>query len=92
MELYLRWLDRHERKRGEKAPLGIILCAGRKRETVEYLNLDDRGIHVAEYITELPPREILIERLHAALAAARDRLARRAGVDETDSPTPARRV
>jgi predicted nuclease of restriction endonuclease-like (RecB) superfamily len=75
VELSLRWLDRHERQPSEEAPLGIILCAGRKRETVEYLDLDARGIHVAEYLTELPPREVLQERLHRALAAARDRLA-----------------
>jgi predicted nuclease of restriction endonuclease-like (RecB) superfamily len=43
MELYLRWLDRHERQPSEQAPLGIILCAGKKRETVEYLDLDARG-------------------------------------------------
>lgn len=36
LELYLRWLDRHERQSSEEAPLGIILCAGKKRETVEY--------------------------------------------------------
>ena len=48
-ELYLRWLDRDDRQPSEEAPLGIILCAGKKRETVEYLDLDARGIHVAEY-------------------------------------------
>lgn len=74
MELYLRWLDRHERHPGEEPPLGIILCAGKKRETVEYLDLGERGIHVAEYLTELPPREVLRERLRIALAAARVRL------------------
>jgi predicted nuclease of restriction endonuclease-like (RecB) superfamily len=75
MELYLRWLDRHERQPSEDAPLGIILCAGRKRETVEYLGLGERGIHVAEYLTELPPREVLRDRLHQAIATARQRLA-----------------
>jgi predicted nuclease of restriction endonuclease-like (RecB) superfamily len=75
MELYLRWLDRHERQPTEDAPLGIILCAGRNRETVEYLDLGERGIHVAEYLTELPPREVLRERLHRAIAATRHRLA-----------------
>ena len=79
MELYLRWLDRHERQPSEKTPLGIILCAGKKRETVEYLDLDARGIHVAEYLTDLPPREVLEERLHRAIEAARNRLA--LGVD-----------
>lgn len=74
MELYLRWLDRHERQPSEQPPLGIILCAGKKRETVEYLGLDSRGIHVAEYLTELPPREDLEKRLHRAIEAARNRL------------------
>jgi predicted nuclease of restriction endonuclease-like (RecB) superfamily len=76
MELYLRWLDKHERQTSEEPPLGIILCAGKKRETVEYLDLDARGIHVAEYLTELPRREILQERLRRAIEAARSRLVR----------------
>jgi predicted nuclease of restriction endonuclease-like (RecB) superfamily len=81
MELYLRWLDRHERQPSEQAPLGIILCAGKKRETVEYLDLGARGIHVAEYLTELPPREVLEDRLHRAIEAARNRLVLGVGVD-----------
>ncbi|NMO22683.1 DUF1016 domain-containing protein [Pyxidicoccus fallax] len=78
VELYLRWLDRHERQPGEEPPVAIILCAGKKRETVEYLNLDRSGIHVAEYLTELPPREVLRERFHQALALARSRFEHRA--------------
>ncbi|WP_284664946.1 PDDEXK nuclease domain-containing protein [Myxococcus sp. SDU36] len=81
MELYLRWLDRHERQPSEQPPLGIILCAGKKRETVEYLDLDARGIHVAEYLTELPSREVLEERLHRAIEAARDRFVPGASAD-----------
>ncbi len=46
MELYLRWLDRHERKPGEEAPIGLILCAGQRRETVELLDLEKAGIRV----------------------------------------------
>lgn len=71
VELYLRWLDRHERQPGEESPLGIILCAGKKAETVEYLDLDRSGIHVAEYLTALPSREVLQKKLHDALALAR---------------------
>jgi predicted nuclease of restriction endonuclease-like (RecB) superfamily len=74
-ELYLRWLDRHERQADEGSPIALILCAGKKRETVEYLNLGASGIHVAEYLTELPPRELLAERLHQAVVRARLRLA-----------------
>lgn len=75
VELYLRWLDRHERQAGEDSPIALILCAGKKRETVEYLNLGASGIHVAEYLTELPSRELLTKRLHEAVRLARLRLA-----------------
>ena len=74
VELYLRSLDRHERQPGEEAPVGIILCAGKKRETVEYLDLGRSSIHVAEYLTELPPREVLRQRFRRALATARARI------------------
>jgi predicted nuclease of restriction endonuclease-like (RecB) superfamily len=77
VEVYLRWLDRHERQPGEEPPLAIILCAGKKRETVEYLDLGRSGIHVAEYLTELPPREVLRERFHQAVTLARARLEQR---------------
>lgn len=77
VELYLRWLDRHERQPGEEPPMAIILCAGKKRETVEYLDLGRNGIHVAEYLTELPPRDVLRQRFQRALAAARSRFDQR---------------
>ena len=34
MELYLRWLDKHERQPGENAPLGLILRADKNQEQV----------------------------------------------------------
>lgn len=55
MELYLRWLDKFEREPEEASPLGIILCTGKKTEQIELLELDKSGIHVAEYLTTLPP-------------------------------------
>ncbi len=84
MELYLRWLDRHERQPSEEAPIGIILCAGKKRETVQYLDLDARGIHVAEYVTELPSREVLQDRLHRAIETARNQARDPAARGESD--------
>jgi len=70
MELYLRWLDKYEREPGEGSPLGIILCTGKKREQIELLELDKSGIHVAEYLTTLPPRAVLVERLQQATQRA----------------------
>lgn len=74
MELYLRWLSKHDQEPDEEAPLGIILCAGKKQEQIELLELDRSGIHVAEYLTILPPKEILQTKLQDAIATARQRL------------------
>ncbi len=77
MELYLKWLDKHERQAREEAPIGLILCAESSREQVELLQMHKDGITVAEYWTELPPKAELEQRLHEALVEARERLARR---------------
>lgn len=74
MELYLRWLQKHESKPGEGTPIGLILCAGKKHETVELLELEKSGIRVAEYMTELPSRKVLERTLHKAIEHARQRL------------------
>lgn len=74
MELYLRWLQRHDQEPDELPPLGIILCAGKKQEQIELLELDRSGIHVAEYLTALPPKEVLQTKLHDAIETARQRL------------------
>ena len=79
MELYLRWLDKYERQANEEAPLGMILCAGMKREQIELLELSDSGIHVAEYLIELPPLELLRDKLHKAIETARNRISGRKG-------------
>ncbi|MBU4306057.1 MAG: DUF1016 family protein [Candidatus Omnitrophica bacterium] len=75
MELYLRWLKKYETRPGEKEPVGLILCAGKKDETVEILEMEKSGIRVAQYLTELPPKHILEQRLHEAIQRARLRLA-----------------
>jgi predicted nuclease of restriction endonuclease-like (RecB) superfamily len=86
MELYLRWLDKHERETDEESPLGIILCTGKKSEQIELLELDRAGIHVAEYLTALPSRETLGEKLHLAAERARRQLEQRAIENNTASP------
>lgn len=77
MELYLRWLEQHDQQPNEESPLGLILCAEKSTEHVELLQLEQSGIRVAEYLTELPPREVLAKKLHEAIRAARERLAQR---------------
>jgi predicted nuclease of restriction endonuclease-like (RecB) superfamily len=74
MELYLRWLAKYETESGEASPIGIILCTGKKQEQIELLELDASGIHVAEYLTVLPPPEVLYRKLHEAIETARARI------------------
>ena len=73
MELYLRWLNKYERRNGEEEPLGLILCAEKKQEHIELLELGKSGIHVAQYLTQLPPREILEEKLKRAIEIAQEK-------------------
>jgi len=74
MELYLRWLDTYERILGEESPMGLILCAGKSDEHIQLLGLTEGGIRVAEYLTDLPPRELLEERLKQAVMLARNKI------------------
>jgi predicted nuclease of restriction endonuclease-like (RecB) superfamily len=87
MELYLRWLDKYEREPDEQPPLGIILCTGKKTEQIELLEMDRSGIHVAEYLTALPSRKVLSEKLHLAAQRARLRLDHRVSSRDPDPPT-----
>lgn len=61
MELYLKWLNRYERKEDEAPPVGLILCTETSREQIELLEMHKDGILVAEYWTELP-RKISLKR------------------------------
>jgi hypothetical protein len=65
MELYLRWLDRNERGRGDEAPIGLILCTSKGPQQTALLGLDSGEIRAARYITE-PMRAEMQRRLAAA--------------------------
>lgn len=74
MELYLRYLEKHEVEIGEKTPIGLILCSGGSTEQIELLQLGKSGIRVAEYLVELPPKELLRKKLHKVIELERERL------------------
>jgi hypothetical protein len=78
MELYLRWLDKNEKRAGEESPLGIILCTDKNQEQVELLELAQNGIHIAEFMTQLPSPEIFEKKLHKAIEYAKAKLERSA--------------
>lgn len=76
MLLYLRYLNKNERKEGEESPIGLILCSEGNTEHIEYLMLDeDSPIKVAQYYTQLPDKKLLSERLQRAIAIAREHFA-----------------
>jgi predicted nuclease of restriction endonuclease-like (RecB) superfamily len=81
MEFYLRWLKKHEMRPGEDEPLGLILCAEKSDERIELFELAKRGIRVGEYLTELPPKKLLEQKLHDSVRLAQARL--QAAQDET---------
>jgi predicted nuclease of restriction endonuclease-like (RecB) superfamily len=74
MELYLRYLEKHEQLEGENTPIGLILCTGKNHEHVELLQLDKSNIRVADYLTLLPPKGVLEAKLHRSIQIARQRL------------------
>ena len=69
MELYLRWLERYEMQPGEETPLGLILCTEGSQEQIELLQLDATGIKVGQYMTELPPKDVLIRQLQRTITS-----------------------
>jgi predicted nuclease of restriction endonuclease-like (RecB) superfamily len=74
LELYLRWLDKYERQEGENQPIGLLLCSEKSDKMVELLELDKSGIHVATYLTELPPIELFKLKLEQSVTEAQKRL------------------
>ena len=74
IELYLRWLDKHERAEGENSPMGILLCAEKSDSLVELLELSNSGIHIAQYLTELPDKKVLEVQLKKSIKLAKEKL------------------
>ena len=74
MELYLRYLEKHESEKGEEIPIGLLLCAEGSKEQIELLQLEKSGIRVAEYLVELPSKELLQRKLHKVIEMERKRI------------------
>lgn len=74
MELYLAWLEKNEMQKDEDTPIGLILCAEGNKEQIEFLQLHKAGIKVAEYLTELPDKKILKQKLHQAIERSKKQI------------------
>ncbi|MDP2600418.1 MAG: cytoplasmic protein, partial [Deltaproteobacteria bacterium] len=56
----------------EKIPLGLILCAEKSGNHVELLQLEKSGIRVAQYLTDLPSKKLITQKLQEAVVLAKE--------------------
>jgi predicted nuclease of restriction endonuclease-like (RecB) superfamily len=72
LEFYLEALDRDVKKAHEGPSIGVLLCATKDREVVEYaLSRAASPALVSEYRTRLPDKELLQAKLHEFYELAR---------------------
>jgi len=65
LNFYLEALDRDVRKPHENPAIGVLLCASKDAEVVEYaLSRSLSSALVAEYQTQLPDKRLLQAKLH----------------------------
>jgi len=65
LDFYLEALDRDVRKPHEKPAIGVLLCASKDDEVVEYaLSRSLSPALIAEYRTQLPDKQMLQAKLH----------------------------
>ena len=84
VELYLRWLDKYEKAEGEESPVAIILCATKSDIMTELLELDNSGIHFAQYLTNYVPKTLLEEKVLSSIRNAKIQLEQRGKSEEKE--------
>ncbi len=81
LNFYLEALDRDVKKAHERPSIGVLLCASKDNEVVEYaLSRSLSPTLVAEYRTALPSKALLRRKLHELYALL--------APDTADSPNP----
>ena len=72
MNFYLEALDRDVRKPHEAPSIGVLLCASKDNEVVEYaLSRSLSPALIAEYQTQLPDKKLLQAKLQELYALTR---------------------
>ena len=62
---------------GEESPIAIILCASKNDTIAQLMELDSSGIHVAQYLTEYVPKELLQQKFIDSIENAKIQLEQR---------------
>jgi predicted nuclease of restriction endonuclease-like (RecB) superfamily len=92
LEFYLEALDRDVRKPHEGPSIGVLLCATKDNEVVEYsLSRALSPALVAEYQTRLPDKKLLEAKLHEFYALAQAQTAVAAIDAEAENAKPKKR-
>jgi predicted nuclease of restriction endonuclease-like (RecB) superfamily len=79
LEFYLEALDRDVRKPHEGPSIGVLLCATKNEEVVEYaLSRSMSPALVAEYQTQMPDKKLLQAKLHEFYELAQEQASRAA--------------
>ena len=72
MELYLKYLQKHDMQEGENPPIGLLLCSEGNTEHIELLMLDEDNIKVGQYLTYLPEKQWFIDKLNRSMLIANE--------------------
>jgi predicted nuclease of restriction endonuclease-like (RecB) superfamily len=81
LQFYLEALDRDVKKPHEQPSIGVLLCATKNQEVVEYaLSRTVSPALVAQYQTSLPDKKLLQAKLHEFYTLAEENLKRHAVV------------
>ena len=87
LAFYLEALDRDVRKPHEHPSIGVLLCASKNDEVVEYaLSRTLSPALIAEYQTQLPDKRLLQAKLHEFLPSERARRAWKATTCDRETP------
>ena len=69
LSFYLEALDRDVRKSHENPAIGVLLCASKDDEVIEYaMSRTASPALIAQYQTQLPDRKLLQAKLHELYA------------------------
>jgi predicted nuclease of restriction endonuclease-like (RecB) superfamily len=76
MEFYLNYLKKCETFPGEETPIGIILCTEKSYSQIEFMDLLNSRIHVAQYLTELPPKDVFERKILQIISQVQENIAK----------------
>jgi predicted nuclease of restriction endonuclease-like (RecB) superfamily len=72
MELYLKYLQKHDMQPDENPPIGLLLCSEGNTEHIELMMLNEDRIKVAQYLTCLPNKQWFIDKLNRSILIAKE--------------------